>query len=168
MARSVTRLLCMITLTFGVLAASAGPAVAEDPDATLTFPAGVACSFELQIDVFGAPTVQREFTDRDGNVVRTLTAGRGSLLVFTNLDTDETLTLRPNGAVDHITLNPDGTSTHMSGGHLVVILFPTDVPPGPSTVLYVGRLVFTVDASGNFTVQSFSGVQHDICAALAP
>jgi len=29
-------------------------------------------------------------------------------------------------------------------GHNVLILFPSDVPAGPSTTLYVGRVVFTV------------------------
>jgi len=41
-----------------------------------------------------------------------------------------------------------------------------DVPAGPSTTLYVGRVVFTVDTSGVFTLQSVSGKSTDICAAL--
>ena len=51
-------------------------------------------------------------------------------------------------------------------GHTVLILFPTDVPPGPSTILYVGRLIFTIDAASVYTFQSFSGNATDICAAI--
>jgi len=50
----------------------------------------------------------------------------------------------------------------------VIILFPTDVPAGPSTTLYVGSVVYTVDrASGVFTVKTHSGTTTDICAALS-
>jgi hypothetical protein len=48
----------------------------------------------------------------------------------------------------------------------VLILFPTDVPAGPSTTLYVGRVVFTV-VGDVFTLRSTSGTATDICAALS-
>jgi hypothetical protein len=48
-----------------------------------------------------------------------------------------------------------------------VIFFPTDIPAGPSTTLYVGQIVYTVDASGVFTLQSTSGTTTDLCALLA-
>jgi hypothetical protein len=66
-----------------------------------------------------------------------------------------------------ITFNPDGSSTLLITGHNVLILFPTDVPAGPSTTLYVGRVVFTIDSSGVFTVQEVSGTATDICAAVS-
>jgi hypothetical protein len=40
------------------------------------------------------------------------------------------------------------------------------VPAGPSTTLYVGRVVYTVDADAVFTLQSTSGRETDICATL--
>ena len=40
--------------------------------------------------------------------------------------------------------------------------------PRPSTTQYVGRIVYTVDESGVFTLVSTSGRSTDICAALAP
>jgi hypothetical protein len=147
----------------------ASPAIAADPpDFVLDFPAGLACSdFDLQIEGRGGNQVFREFTDKDGNVVRVLSAGTGSALVFINLSTGDTLSLKANGAVTHIAFNPDGSSTWVTTGHNILILFPTDVPPGPSTTLYVGRVVFTVDGSGVFTVQNDSGNSVDICAALS-
>jgi hypothetical protein len=136
--------------------------------ATVNFPAGFACPFDLQVDIApSANRVYKEFTDKDGNLVRILTAGKGSALKFTNLGTGDTLSLKANGSVEKIALHPDGTQTWMTMGHNVLILFPSDVPAGPSTTLHVGRVVFTVDTGGVFTVQSTSGNSMDICAALS-
>jgi hypothetical protein len=108
----------------------------------------------------------REFTDQNGNVVKVLEAGKGFDLTFTNTETGESIAFPSNGSVQRTTVNADGTSTVQATGHNVVILFPTDIPAGPSTTLYTGRLVYTVDAAGNFTVQSTSGRTTDICALL--
>ncbi len=63
--------------------------------------------------------------------------------------------------------NPDGSSTVVATGNTVIILFPTDVPAGPSTTLYVGRVVYTNDGQNNFVLQDHSGQTTDICAALS-
>ena len=63
--------------------------------------------------------------------------------------------------------NADGSMTYITSGHNVLILFPTDFPPGPSTTLTVGLTVFTVDASGVFRVLQASGNSTDLCAALS-
>ena len=115
----------------------------------------------------GDKRIMREFTDRNGNVVRTLAAGKGFTLTFTNLSTGNSLTLPSSGSVQRTTFNSDGTSTVVSTGHNVLIFFPTDIPAGPSTTLYVGQVVYTVDASGVFTLQSTSGRATDLCALLA-
>jgi len=83
------------------------------------------------------------------------------------LSTGATLSLRPNGSVEHVAFRPDGSQEWAVTGHNVLILFPTDVPAGPSTTLYVGRVVFSVDTSGVFTVMSTRGKSSDICAALS-
>ena len=158
------------SITF-VGSATQSIAAAPPPPAdvvVIDLPAGTACkSFDLHVEIRNNPNrVMREFKDRKGNVVRVLTAGKGNTLVFTNVETNEKVTLSPSGSVEHITLNRDGSQTWAVTGHNVLILFPTDVPAGPSTTLYVGRLVFTVDAKGVFTVQSASGTSTDICATL--
>jgi hypothetical protein len=146
------------------LAVFPGPANAAD----LTFDAGVACSFELQVDVAGGDhLVSRTFVDANGNTVRTLNAGRGFQLTFTNADTGKTIALPANGSVTRTVINADGSQTVTLTGHNVLILFPTDVPAGPSTTLYVGRVVFTVDVNEVFTLVSTSGTATDICAALS-
>ena len=155
--------LATCTLAAGLASASL-PAAAE---VLLTIPAGLACDFTLQIENTSAGNFhQKEFVDKNGNLVRLLTAGQGWDLLVTNLDTSATLSLKGNGAVTQETPNPDGTFTDVLTGHNILILFPTDIPAGPTTTLYVGRVVFTRDAFFNFTLKSVSGQATDICGAL--
>jgi hypothetical protein len=137
-------------------------------DFTVDLPKGNACpSFDLRVQSIGEGTA-KDFLDKEGNLVKSITAGRGAQLTFTNLATSVSLTLKSNGSVSKVTRNADGTSTWVITGHNVLILFPTDVPPGPTTTLYVGRVVFTVDNStGVFTLLGTSGKSVDICAMLA-
>ena len=153
---------CMVVAMLG----HASKATAADPDFTIVFPAGLACTFDLQIDGFGGHRQFKEFRDKNGNVVRSLEAGTGSALSFTNLSTGKTFSTMSNGAVSRKTFNLDGSLTETDTGHTVLILFPSDNPAGPSTRLIAGRLVFTVDVFGVFTVQRVSGKVTDICAAL--
>jgi hypothetical protein len=159
-------MLVALILTLAAVLGSATPAIAADPT-VIDLPAGTACDFDLRVEISGGSNVMKEFVDKNGNVVRMLTAGKGSALSFTNLSTGATFSLKANGAVSHTTFNPDGSSTVAITGHNVLILFPTDVPAGPSTTLHVGRVVFTVDTSGVFTVQQVSGQTTDICAVLS-
>jgi uncharacterized membrane protein len=148
------------------LAVSADAAVAAPFH--LDFPAGTACTFGLAVDgVGGDQRVTREFVDANGNIVRILSAGRGHQLTFTNLSSNATFALPASGAVMNTVFNADGSQTVTLTGNNVLILFPSDVPAGPSTTLYVGRVVFTVDVNGVFTLVSTSGTEADICAALS-
>jgi len=158
-------LVLMLTTVVGPvsLAAAAGP-----PDVVLDLPAGTACNdFDLRIKIHGGNGVVKEFRDKNGEIVRTLSAGTGSALSLTNLSTGATFSLKANGAIAHTRFNPDGSSTVAATGHNVLILFPTDVPAGPSTTLHVGRVVYTIDTNGVFTVQNFGGKATDICAILS-
>jgi hypothetical protein len=162
---------CIVTAAMGftVSAAAANP-----PDTVLDFPAGTACDFDLRIELRGGDQQHyKEFLDKNGNVVRSILAGKGSALTFINASpvgepgSGATLSLKANGFSDHQTYNPNGTVTDTTMGHVVLLLATTDVPAGPSTTLYVGRLVLTIDIATNvFTFQSFSGNATDICAAI--
>jgi hypothetical protein len=148
------------------LAVAADAASAAEHD--LVFPAGTACEFELAVDLGGGDRrVERTFLDANGNQVRTLSAGVGFQLTFTNLANAATTALPANGAVTKTVFNADGSQRVTLTGHNVLFLFPTDVPAGPSTTLYVGRVVFTIDANGVFSLTSTSGTATDICAALS-
>jgi len=100
-------------------------------------------------------------------VVRVVLAGTGPALTLTNLTSGATYSTPSNGSVTHIAVNPDGALTYRMTGHNILILYPTDVPAGPSTTLYVGQVGFTVDANAVFTVTSMAGRSVDICTALS-
>jgi hypothetical protein len=160
-------ILAALTLT------AAESAVADEP---LILPAGLACpDFNLGISSSGGNLHTKEFLDRDGNVVRIITAGKGVLLTYTNYGPDPanpvagtSVTIRTDGSVSNTTVNPDGTQTVTATGHNGLVLFPTDIPAGPTTTQYIGRIVYTIDpTTGVFTLLSTSGSQRDICAELA-
>ena len=107
---SVTTLALVLILTS--LTGPGSVAAAADPPVVIELPAGTACpDFALRIEIRGGNQVVKEFTDRNGNVVRTLTAGKGSALSFMNLSSGATFSLKANGAVTNTRLNPDGSST---------------------------------------------------------
>lgn len=137
----------------------------------IVLPKGQAClDFGVTIDLIGPQhRVARTFFDKNGNPVRYLAAGQGNQFVFTNSASGVTLAVKTGGSVEQITPNPNGTQTWVTTGHELVVLFPTDTPPGPATTLYIGRLVFTFDPSSStfLGIQSFTGKSIDICAALA-
>ena len=141
------------------------------PQAAIELPADVACpGFAVRLQANGQPQVFREFKDKDRQVVRMISAGRGSVLTFTNMSSGASTTFKTGGSVSHTTVNPDGTWTVAGTGLNTIILFPTDTPAGPSTVLYIGRIVYTLTDPGGeniFTLQSFHGTSKDICEVLS-
>ena len=67
-----------------------------------------------------------------------------------------------------LAINPDGTMTFTATGHNGLVLFPSDVPAGPSTTQYIGRIVYHVDPmTGVFTLLQESNNQRDVCAELS-
>jgi hypothetical protein len=146
--------------------------VAEPPEPvppqSFEFPAGVACDFPLGVVQSGGNLHTKTFVDRNGDPIRVIQAGKGFLLTYTNLDTGNSVTIQTDGSVSQTTFDPDGTQTVSATGHNGLILFPSDVPTGPSTTHYIGRIVYTIDSNGVFTLVSTSGSQRDICAELAP
>ena len=171
MSHVKTRGLVLVLAVVGALTVPASAAAAPPspgPDIDDVLPAGVACAdFDLGVTGGGGKRQFHTFMDRNGNVVRFLETGTGSALTFTNEETGESVSFKSNGSVARITFNADGTETVQITGHSVLILFPTDVPAGPSTTLVAGRIVFTVDQAGVFTVQQITGQQTDICALLS-
>lgn len=156
-----------VAALLAVLALVAAGRARAAPDSTMTYPAGTACSFPLQIDITGGPQVNKTFEGRDGSV-RFLSAGTGSDLVFTNLSTGATYALKGNGAVSWFRIDQSGSARITLTGHNIVIYFPSDVPAGPSTTLVVGREDIAVDlATFQFTRLARSGKTTDICAALS-
>jgi hypothetical protein len=152
----------------GMTNADAAPPTSGPPIRT-DLPAGQGCAFALTIIQEGTQPAPREFTDKNGNVVRVLTAGKGTINTYINAETGASITIKPGGgSVQRTTFNTDGTLTVVATGFNGLILFPSDMPAGPSSMLYIGRLVYTVDPStGVFTLIGSSGKQTDICATLS-
>jgi hypothetical protein len=165
LTRSIKRVVAAaVVASATALGASVERAAAD----SVTFPPGLVCDFGLSFDAGADTRSQHEFRDADGTLVRLLQAGRGTALTLTNDATGATLSLPANGATWNIVNHPDGTSTYTTMGHLVLFMFPTDVPAGPSTTLYVGRVVFDVDNNtGVFTLKETRGTATDLCAALS-
>src|SRR3954471_15237415 len=156
-----------VALSSALAVGPTASASAAEQDFSIVVPAGQACAgFDLGIHAVGSKRIMREFTDANGQVVRTLAAGKGYTLTFTNMRTGARVTLPSNGSVSRTTVNSDGSLTVESTGHNVIVFFPTDIPAGPLTTLYVGRIVYTVDAAGVFTLRSVSGKTTDLCALL--
>jgi len=159
---------CAAAAVLGALSLPSISAAQTDPG--LVLDQGVACKdFALGLSGVGGNQVFREFFDRNGNRIRWLSAGKGTVLTFTNMTTGEDLTIKTGGSVTHGTDNPDGSQTWTSTGHNVWILFDSDVPAGPSTTLYLGRVVFNFNPQTGFTqLLTDRGSQKiDICAALS-
>jgi len=95
-------------------------------------------------------------------------AGKSGAVIYTNLETGEQVSFQSRGTrLRETTDATTGTLLLEYSGHVGLVLFPTDVPAGPSTTQISGRLVLTVDSSGVTTVQKVQGQQIDICASLA-
>ncbi len=159
---------CMMAAAMGFSApGAAAPPIPIEPDPVLDIPAGEACDFPLRLENSGSNYHLKAFVDKNDNLVRLLIAGKGSLMTLTNMDTEAAISLKAYGFSAQVTGFDGKTTTQTITGHVLVWLLPTDVPAGPSTTLYVGRLVYTTDNDTNVsTIKSFNGKSTDICAAL--
>jgi hypothetical protein len=161
----------LLTLTAAACLAAAAPAGADKPikepgvNLDANFPAGVACAgFPVSVHVEMDKTSSKLFFDKDGNPIRAQATG-DLVLTVSNAATGESRTLNVSGAT-HITFEPDRIELTLTG-HGLLILFPTDVPPGPSTTLTTGQMTFAVTPDGVFTLLSTVGNVTDLCAELA-
>lgn len=157
-------------LTVAPAAVGAPPIKGPAPqDFSADLPAGQGCpDFALRIEASGSNVTVRTFVDRKGEPVRILQAGRGYTLTYTNLDTGESLTIKPTGS-NRTTVDNGDTLTVTETGTAGIILFPSDTPKGPSSTQFYGRIVYTLidDGSNTLTSLSSSGTSIDICAELA-
>ena len=161
--------------TLVALMLGAGPAMAADPVIVILDP-GLGCpDFTLRFVATGGKLHTKIFVDENGNTVRSLRAGKGVLLTYTNLGPDpvhpiegQSIKIKTGGSVSSTRTNPDGSVTVTATGHNGLILFPSDVPAGPSTTHYIGRIVYDVDPPTQvFTLRQESNNQRDVCAELS-
>jgi hypothetical protein len=152
--------------TATVLALAAMIVVAQ-PAAAIDLPEGIGCSFPWRIEGGEFPPERKTFTDPNGNPI-TVLAGKSGAVTYTNLDTNKSLTFQSRGTALRITERSDGTQLLEFSGNVGIILFPSDVPAGPSTTQINGRLVLSFDPATGFTVVLKQvGNQIDVCARLS-
>src|SRR5215213_609013 len=160
-----TRIACVVAASAAACLVVTAPAIAVT---TIPLPAPLACpDLNLELDIGDdSKRNTRTFEDRDGNTV-VLTTGAAESVVVTNVDTGESVTAPARGARTRTTTAADGTTTTTHTGHLLLVLFDTDLGgaglPPSSTTLITGRTVYTVDKGGIFTVQRVNGKTTDIC-----
>jgi hypothetical protein len=159
-------------LTTATVLALAAMIVVAQPASAADFDAGVACTFPLRIEGGEFPLERITFTDPNGNLI-TVLAGKSGAVTYTNIDTGKSVTFPSRGTAFRITNRPDETSLWEFSGNVGIILFPTDVPAGPSTTQINGRLVIensapdpTTDLVVSTVLQQV-GKQTDVCAALS-
>jgi len=170
MNRTLARRIAPAAALAALLLTAAQPAIADhvDPD----YPVYEGCpNFNITLGATGGNQDIRVTRIRDG-LVYTIIGGHGTLLTVTRLDaenhlTDKSVTFTTNGSVTKLTSNEKTTLVELSGFNLFV-LFPED-PGGPSTILYTGRVVGTVDTTtfAGLGPLATTGRQRDICAELA-
>ena len=153
-------------MTLGI----AGSASADPPSsveaAVLDFEAGVACDFPLRVSSTSGLMREKQFLDGAGATVRLIQVGTGVSRTYTNPTNGKSIITKAQGSAIQMTV-ADGVATVTANGENTLILFPSDVPAGPSTTVYQGRIVYTVDLiTGVFTLLSTSGTRLDICGAL--
>ena len=130
-------------------AASAAPPSGPPKDLIVDLVAGEGCSFPLSVRGTDSKRHTKEFFDENGLKVRIIEAGKGYNLTYTNTGTGKSISFKGNGSVTRTSIdNTTGFSTVTATGHNGLILFPSDVPAGPTAVQYVGRIVYTVDEIG--------------------
>ncbi|MEV8000562.1 hypothetical protein [Pseudarthrobacter oxydans] len=159
MKTTLARTLAPAALAAAALVAPAQSATAED--ISFILPAGTGCEFRLGVSWTGGNLQTKEFVDEEGNTVRLLVAGKGTVITYTNYgmkpgrnpEALDAVTIRTDGSVTETVTNPDGTLTVTGTGHNGLIMFPTDEPAGPTTT--------------HFILESTSGQAIDICAELA-
>jgi hypothetical protein len=158
-------------------AATAAPPERDKPEnINFLVPKGEGCEdFALRVEGTASNANILTFRDENGEIVRTITAGRGYTLTYSRLDAKgnvvDSLTLKPTGSVQRVEVAPDGTQTVVGTGTNGLILFSSDeseIGDTPLAVQYTGRIVYTIDpVTGVFTLLSASGKELDLCEALA-
>lgn len=166
MTTQTTRWFAALALLAACLLTPVPPASA----APIILDAGQACAFPLSLSGSDGRVRVKEFTDKKtGKVARILQVATGVTLTYTNLTPGgKSVSIKTSGSVWHIVNNPDGTQTWTMTGHNGLVLFPTDIPAGPTTTQYDGRVVFKFNPVDGFTILiSTSGKARDICAELS-
>ena len=127
-------------------------------------PAGAVCDFPVSIDSAELTAFTTTHVDAAGNL-RWIFGGGRNVVRVTNDATGASLDVNASGP-GKITFDPDGTLRITGGGPWLGAFLPGD-SPSSALLLTTGRLVVTIDPTGEVTLVSISGATRDLCTELA-
>ena len=138
-----------------------------DAQQAVHFPAGSACSFELD----GTPVSNNQYVkiypvDENGDV-RVLVTG-ALAYEMTNVGTGKSIIVNVSGPVTQI-VHADGSSVATVRGSAIVSFIAPFNPAGPATFIYTGHTVLSfAPPFGLLTlVSTTDNKPFDVCAALS-
>ena len=122
------------------------------------------CAFPVLGHIEGSE-IDTTFTDRFGNPIRLLGVFPGNTVTFTNVETDESITLGATGSFQ-LRVRPDGSGSAMVTG---LGAWPEGSPiTGEPGIWYQnGRVSTTFDANGDTTSLTATGTLVNLCLQLA-
>jgi hypothetical protein len=173
MISKTNRLVASASLLAALSLTVAQPSFAAAPDPEPPFkvdlPAGAGCSFPLRLESSAGEVRTITFKTENGQPGRIISVKTGVVLTYTNVDTGASVRIKTSGSVTSAMPLDDGvTELRTATGHNGLILFPDDVPGGPTTTQYNGRIVYTYNTvTGFIEVIKTSGKAADICAELS-
>ena len=157
---------------------TAAPAVAKppprpDPLTTVLAPGQGCPGFWLGVKEEGGTKDVRVVRDSSGTVIETVTTRTGVVVTYSNFGSKKKAKKAEKQVIINtprsvLTIRPEGTIERwIAEGSNGLVLFPTDIPAGPSTSHYEGKIEYTVDTTtGVFTLTSVNASKRDICAEL--
>lgn len=161
----IAPLLCSIILMGASSASAQGKPIRIPLDPfDFSFSAGQVCSFALEAESVVMREVETLWLNPDGSPNHAEVTG-ANVVRFTNLDNGKSVVLNESGP-STIEFNADGSLLITGRGATGISLFPTDTPPGPTTFVVYGRVVFTAGPSG-VTILEVTGHYVDVCALIA-
>jgi hypothetical protein len=141
-----------------------GPATAAPPtpvDQTLTFKAGEACQFPIQVALTGK---QGSIALPNNPIFFFIAPAPNQRVTVTNLKTGETITVNATGTFRFVTL-PDGGTQIVAGGQNFLFGEPQ---VGAGALATTGPIEVLVDENFEIVAMDLSGARvRDICAELA-
>lgn len=172
MTSKTNRLVASASLLAALSLTMAQPSFAathgEEPSFTVDLPAGAGCSFPLRLESSSGKVRTISFTTENGQPGRIISVKTGVVLTYTNLATEESVSIKTSGSVTSAVPIDGVTELRTATGHNGLILFPDDVPNGPTTTQYNGKIVYTFNTQTFFIeVVETSGKATDICAELS-
>jgi hypothetical protein len=149
-------------------ALSRGPGKPEHfpiPGSTLDFAPGEVCAFGVHGETVKSNSKVTSYPPAEnGDVTQRITGQFVETL--TNTSTGKSMTANLPGPLT-FTFHADGSATLVLTGRTQLFFFPTDIPAGPRMIINSGRAEVTFTPSGQEILESISGTQEDVCAALS-